>query len=240
MANPFECVLGGQGEPPPWPVHPAPLEDELLSSWFARLAYANHQSASSFAAVACPGRRLLRHDLDRLDDATLLAMLAARARVTPERLRAATLAAHTGRLYVTAHTNAPWLLPMWRQKSQAAAGLAFCPDCLAQSAQPYFRRCWRLAFVTHCGTHERLLRRGCPHCGAAVRLFDAPMDYQHRVAPEPPHVCLRCDYDLRCDNSLTETPLAGCARLSKAPPPDSGTRLDHHGARQAPLFAPLF
>jgi hypothetical protein len=148
LPNRSECN-SGQGGWPPWPVHPSPLEDELLSSWVARLAHANHQSAQTFAAVTWPGRQILHQGLDRTVDPEVLELLATRARVAPERVRATTLAAYAGWLcevYARAQKT-PWILstgPQFRQRQ----GLPFCPACLAGPAPPYFRRRWRLAFVT--------------------------------------------------------------------------------------------
>jgi hypothetical protein len=185
---------------PPWPAHPSPLDDELLSSWLARLAHANHQSAHAFAAVTWPGRRILHQDLDRTVDPEVLELLATRARVAPERVRAATLTAYTGWLYeayARGH-KIPWILstaPQLRKRQ----GLPFCPACLAGPAPPYFRRRWRLAFVTACEVHGRPLLDACPRCKALVHLLAAgpSASWQHLVHPQPPHLCRMCGHDLR-------------------------------------------
>jgi hypothetical protein len=133
-----ERGFGPGKRPPPWPVHPPPREDELLTSWLTRLAHANHQDTHTFAAVTWPGRRIFVTDLERRADREVLEILASRACVTLERVRATTLAAYAGRLYETFITEqrTKWLLSASRQPPHGH-GLQFCPACL-DASPPYF------------------------------------------------------------------------------------------------------
>lgn len=64
-------------------------------------------------------------------------------------------------------------------------GLQYCPDCLAEA--PYFRRTWRLAFVTQCPIHHRVLLDACVRCDAPI------VPHRHEWFPTR---CPSCGMDL--------------------------------------------
>jgi TniQ protein len=51
-----------------WPVHLKRHEDELLSSWLARLALAHGLRLKSLAWLVCPGGSVLARDIDLCKD----------------------------------------------------------------------------------------------------------------------------------------------------------------------------
>lgn len=51
--------------------------------------------------------------------------------------------------------------------------LAWCPECLAQDADPYDRLAWCLPPLKVCWVHRRRLCERCPHCGSAVPVIHA-------------------------------------------------------------------
>src|SRR6266545_615037 len=154
-----------------WPVHLKPQEDELLSSWLARLALAHGQTAASFFNQTWPGRYLLARDLDLWNDQATFELLAKRTNTPPARAFAATLAAYDGWLFEDKphQSHAPWMLARHLNvRPQRWFGLQFCPWCLAADKEPYFRRQWRLALMVSCPIHRVLLLDHCQSCGAAV------------------------------------------------------------------------
>ena len=50
-------------------------------------------------------------------------------------------------------------------------GLQFCPHCLAEDIEPYFRLAWRLAFYTHCPKHYCMLLDLCPQWGQGAAAY---------------------------------------------------------------------
>jgi hypothetical protein len=154
------------------PVPLAPLEEELFSSWFMRVAFANGLTVNSLARfLTGRGRQLFSGDPDRgvwLDPGYVLAELTG---VSKE---------HVNRLYLRSYTDKLWPpLPdkgVWRNvlhvtdKAHARKyfGLQYCPECLANDATPYFRKHWRLSFYVICPTHRCFLRDDCYFCGAPV------------------------------------------------------------------------
>ena len=59
-----------------------------------------------------------------------------------------------------------------RRGRRQAAWLQFCPHCLAEDEQPYFRREWRLATTIACAHHGSRLLDRCPDCGQGLAPFN--------------------------------------------------------------------
>lgn len=76
-------------------------------------------------------------------------------------------------------------------------GLQYCPSCLAEDEEPYFRRTWRLAFVTICSNHDRALLDRCPRCRAAVNFHRDELGDVRKFAPTSMTICYSCNFDLR-------------------------------------------
>nr|MDO8111192.1 C2H2-type zinc finger protein [Candidatus Sigynarchaeota archaeon] len=69
-------------------------------------------------------------------------------------------------------------------------GSRFCPTCLANDAEPYFRKEWRLGMVGACLEHSCLLEDRCPSCGKPLIQWNLRWD-------EPLTNCSHCGFDLR-------------------------------------------
>lgn len=163
----------------PWPYRPRPLPDELLSSYLCRLALGMDLKPISFLnTVFGSAKNLLAQDLDNFAPDRIIERLKLGVLRDPQEFTACTLRAYTGTLFTTHNPRGrnPWLLPTTIDNNvRRRPGLQFCPACLASNATPYFRRRWRLAFVTSCTRHGTLLRDRCPHCGAPVHQHDSAL-----------------------------------------------------------------
>lgn len=181
-------------------MHFKPQDDELLSSWLARLALAHGQTAASFFNQNWPGRYLLARDLDLWNDPATFELIATKTNTPPARAFAASLASYDGWLFEDRprQSHAPWVLarhlnvrpPKW-------CGLQFCPWCLVADNDPYFRRHWRLALMVLCPIHRVLLLDRCQSCGACIC-------YERQTATELGNAegwtltqCYKCNADLR-------------------------------------------
>ncbi len=180
-----------------WPVHLKPQEDELLSSWLARLALAHGQTVATFTSQVWPGRILVARDVDLWNDPEMFETLSIKTGTPPARVFAATMASYEGWLFDKPRKcHLPWALPRYLNISpHRPFGLQFCPWCLAADKEPYFRRQWRLAFVVLCPLHRTLLLDRCQSCRMAVC-------YERQTAKEPGTrwrltQCYRCRTDLR-------------------------------------------
>ena len=84
-------------------------------------------------------------------------------------------------------------------------GLQYCPLCLAEDEEPYFRRKWRLAFVVSCERHHTLLHDRCPHCGSAVNFHRGELGDHRKVVAESLTLCHVCRFELRTIDSHSIT-----------------------------------
>ena len=162
----------------PWPYQPRPLTDELLSSYLVRLALGMDLKPITFLnTVWGSARNLLAQDLDNFVPQRVAARIEAGAGVCPDELQSMALSSYAGTL-LTSHNprgRNPWLLPITIDNNRRhRPGLQFCPICLATDSAPYFRKRWRVGFVTSCTIHGVLLRDRCAACDAPVHQHSAP------------------------------------------------------------------
>lgn len=155
-----------------WPVTVTPQPEELLSSWLHRLAYANGVPPKAFARVLGLSARMWSAALDLSLPADIADLLFAKTGITPDHLAAMSLAQDLpGQL----------LLPLRHNGHRdGSTWLQFCPRCLTEDAQPYFRRRWRLATRVSCTQHGCRLRDRCPSCHGCIAAFDQS---ELRLAP---------------------------------------------------------
>ena len=83
-------------------------------------------------------------------------------------------------------------------------GLQYCPLCLAEDDEPYFRRKWRLAFIVSCERHSILLHDRCHHCGIAVNFHRGELGNPRKSVADSITVCHGCRSELQIiENHLT-------------------------------------
>jgi TniQ len=173
----------------PWPYRPAPRPDELLSSWFLRVAHGLKLKPYTLAHLTWRSTPpLLTRDIDNFADPRVVGAMAAKTDISASRAWATTLAAYDGLLverYAPGGRN-DWVLQLGvRHRTRNLAGLQYCPACLCETG--YYKRAWRLGFVTCCVTHSRRLLDRCSVCSATLE--------PHRAGAL--HDCSRCGADLR-------------------------------------------
>jgi len=70
--------------------------------------------------------------------------------------------------------------------------MQYCPQCLLEDGDPYFRKEWRVAFITTCTRHQCMLRDRCMECGAGVAFHRGDMgspESQHRDSISDCYAC---------------------------------------------------
>jgi hypothetical protein len=167
-----------------WPYHSKPLQDELLSSWLARVAAGNGLKLHSFTSMTWPGLSLWNRDVDNFAPPAVVAAMAARTGTDIDRAEATTLRAYQGTVFETHNVKGmtSWILPVGvYHRTRRRFGLQCCAYCLRESA--HYRRLWRLAFITVCTKHRVVLLDRCPGCRSPIvfhrrdlgdrRVFDA-------------------------------------------------------------------
>ncbi len=175
-----------------WPVHLKPQPDELLSSWLLRLTRAYATLPHTFCKRLWPALSIWNRDIDRLAPPQLIHDLAQHTGVSIQRAWGTTLRAYEGVVFESLVTSGvtQWILPLqiWH-RVRRRHGTQYCPACL-DTDDPYFRRRWRLSFVTGCTEHGLALLDRCVGCGAPVNF--------HRAAYWIPRIstCYQCGVDL--------------------------------------------
>jgi hypothetical protein len=183
----------------PWPIRTPPIEGEILSSWMTRIATAHGVSLQCLCWETWPSSDVLMHDIDRRPPPGLIEKLARRTELPITRIQQMVLPSLVGRLLENLPSSSgwvQWVLPILL-RTRVSHGIQYCPDCLAEEAEPHWRIDWRLAFVTTCPRHLRLLLDTCPSCGAAPNPLALFKEQRPSVEPAPVHQCRWCGYDYR-------------------------------------------
>ena len=191
-----------------WPAHVKPQKDELLSSWLVRLAMAHGLKLHTFCSVVWPGKQIWNRDIDKSADAALLDLLSRKTAVSKTAAANTTLAAYQGRLYEhhNPYGNTFWIMPLGiYHRTHKKFGLQFCPQCLAGDKKPYYRRRWRLAFITCCEIHSIALLDRCYRCNAPINFHRDEMGDRDRYSPVSMIRCHSCRIDLRNSPSVQST-----------------------------------
>lgn len=184
-----------------WPVHPRPLPDELLTSWLVRLAHANGLKVQTF----CQHEFGLNHqvwnrDVDRLAPDWLVRRLAEGSGLSLGTVLATSLQPYREVLFQHFPLSGQlrWILPLqlYHRKRQGY-GLQYCPRCLADDTEPYFRRAWRVALYTFCPTHGVLLQDRCPSCGSGVAFHRLELGHPQQTQIDSLSLCSVCGFDCR-------------------------------------------
>lgn len=183
-----------------WPAHPKPLPDELLSSWIVRIAAANGVKLNTLTRqLFGPDLTPWNRDIDRNAPEWLLRVICARTGVPRDQAVGATLHGYQGRVFPKALLSGQlrWILPVkvWGP-TRLGYGVQYCPLCLAEGQEPYFRRAWRIGFYTFCPIHHIMLHDACPACGAAVALHRRDIGKRIDESKALSH-CHVCQYDYR-------------------------------------------
>lgn len=195
------CEGAGADQRLLWPVHLKPQPDELMTSWFVRLAHAHDLKLHTLGLLLYGAEiQLWNRDLDTLAPSWLLESLSAHTGVSEAAVRATTLRAYAGKLFPTTYNGplAPWILPLKMAKERREGhGVQFCPMCLSADVIPYFRRRWRLALCTYCAQHDCMLLDRCQRCGAPVEYHRGDIGAAAGGTFKAMTDCTSCGADLR-------------------------------------------
>ena len=199
-----------------WPVHPQPFDDELFSSWILRAARANGQKVFSLLYLFEEKASNIHSNLDNAITPELVHHFATSLNTPFSRAYQTTLQSYEGYLFeaTTKKVNRKTciLYAGIKRKALQRFPLQFCSLCLA-TGEPYFRKRWRVSFITVCSKHRCQLLDRCPKCGLPVNPMKHDVGYQAmHVRNELVH-CYGCGFDLtqstvqRADEDLTNETL---------------------------------
>lgn len=174
---------------------PAPIEGESMSSWRQRLGIAN-----GFTLFPLAPSELRRSDFDHAPSVQTLDWLSEASGYSSSHLRALTVRESAKDILEGIATQSPrprWIVPLQYSRREGVVGIPFCPHCLAEDTEPYFRLRWRFAFTASCMIHGRVLQHGCEACGSPVWPTVSTRTQSFKTAQSPLHSCVVCRRDLR-------------------------------------------
>lgn len=190
------------------PIHPQPAKDELLSSWLTRLSVANGFCLHQFVncVLGYKGATWNR-DIDKYLPKPLLIALLKSTGQPKEVIRKLTLNSYTNTLFLKCNRygSSPWILPICiNHRKRTGPALQFCPHCLAEDKEPYFRKYWRLSLFAMCPKHYCLLSNSCPSCNEPITFYRNYMGDKNTLPKYSITQCSACHFDLKAspENSL--------------------------------------
>lgn len=175
-------------------VRPSPLLDESLSSWRQRGALAN-----GFTLFPRAPGELVRSDSDLKPGPNTVAWLAQNHGLAPQDVARMTLASLDGTLLrFRGGASVPrWVLPLRYTRRDRPFGIPFCPLCLREDEEPYFRLRWRLGLSSSCSSHGVRLVDACSRCGHPPWPATNALRNLYEGSWIPLHECPVCRFDLR-------------------------------------------
>jgi hypothetical protein len=198
-----------------WPIRPWPMPDELLSSWLNRVAVANGLAPRSFRLALAKTvrwksiltRSVLTNEKRRIQvkescwvdlrcESRTAEYLAQRSGLPVRLIQSLALRRPHD---VPAGTPTPANTLQWeliealpnmiRPDEDSQGYMRFCPYCLAEWDDPWFRKVWRTSLARVCTRHACHLLFNCV-CGKSIR--------PHLTrTPRSQAFCYRCNQDLR-------------------------------------------
>lgn len=188
-----------------WAVPVPLLPDELFSSWLVRAALAQGCDPLVLTGVLWPHCRVWTRDPDRSLSEGLLSTLARVSGIEASTFDAASLRPAASVIALAPLDRLaiwPWTLALGARNRRRHGGLQYCPFCLREDREPYYRVQWRLAWHTGCPRHDVLLLDRCPICNAPVEPHRLPAEVGHLA------ICGTCRHDLREAGTIALAPEA--------------------------------
>lgn len=176
-------------------ITPKPYEDELLSSWLARLSYAHDTLPSSFLNMHFKEYNrnvLIQRDIDIWADDKFFERLVQKTEFDIEIFRNMSLRSYEGILFdkINPKTRNPFILSLGNKASyKYNKGLRFCPLCLQENL--YFKKQWRLSFYAVCEKHKYSMLNECSQCHSSISILRS---YQKKYTFD---YCYKCGFDLK-------------------------------------------
>lgn len=192
------------------PAHPHPIEGELFSSWFTRLAFDNVSKVHSFAVEIFGqsyGQSFWSRDVDCFIDSNHLSQIVNRTGIVEDEIFKTTIKSYEGILFSQLNLGFnKWILPCGiYHRTRKSNWLVFCPLCLGADQIPYFRKCWRLSFFVVCPIHHIHMLDSCPICRKPINFFRQELGKRSKYYVNSITDCAYCEFDLRNSNiKLTE------------------------------------
>lgn len=177
----------------------------MVSSWLARNALMYGMKPSQLSTLVFENTDAWKSDMDVYLRSDKLEKLSQKTGIDIEIIKKATLYSSCEYFYSqTGDTpQVKWVMPIGVGTGTGTKkehyGLQFCSCCLAEDGNyPYFRKHWRLGFLTTCSFHSVQLHDRCPNCHSQIDLKRL-QKYKSKLIYHPLNIvhCSRCGLDFR-------------------------------------------
>lgn len=178
-----------------------PFKDELVTSWIVRNALHYGIKPSSLSTLITANTDAWKGDLDTYISPRHLKSIVMSVNIDESTVYKLSFYGSCDYFYnQTERTpQVKWVMPLSRGLKKTQFGLQYCPCCLANDGKrPYFRKHWRLAFMTACPEHSVQLHDQCPNCLNPIDLKRLQKNVEDILYhPEDIVHCATCGFDLR-------------------------------------------
>lgn len=173
-------------------ITPKPQQNELLSSWLIRVAFAHGMTLNNFFSrfIRHDGTALTRTDIDFQYNPKLWNALAEKSKIDIKTIQDLSLRSEEGYLFACNECLYPPAQIRKLVDRRTHFGLMYCPKCLEEDEHPYFRKEWRYLFSNACPKHGIYLKDRCGVCFEPIRLNKMHID--NKIV-----FCHNCKRDLR-------------------------------------------
>ncbi|MDO6426559.1 TniQ family protein [Thalassotalea sp. 1_MG-2023] len=178
-----------------WPAHPHTYQGECLSSWIVRTAHHNGLKIQTFSDLSFgKHNQIWNRDIDKLAPSFVLQTMSNRAAISLKEINKTTLKLYINRLFPALKPSGimRWINPLvLHHRKHTGFGMQFCPLCLLEDSEPYFRIAWRLSLYTFCPIHQVMMEDRCS-CGASVNFHRIELGKANQFAPSTLDECYQC------------------------------------------------
>ena len=178
-----------------------PFKDELTTSWIARNALNFGMRPSQLSTLIMDSTDAWKADLDVFIRPKLTKNLAINLGMDDSKFHKLSLNGSCDYFYnQTGMTSqVKWVMPLGVKSKGKTFSLQYCPCCLSEDGKrPYFRKHWRLGFMTACPYHSVQLHDRCPKCRNPIDLKRLQKNVEDVLYhPEDMVHCSKCGFDLR-------------------------------------------
>lgn len=166
---------------------PPTFNDEIISSWFARI---RHEHRLTYSAL------LKQFELKIPCDIDIASIRLGLEKITNGTNFPVARISDMANIFSWVERNQKINFALNRDK-KGIAFIAFCPDCLSEPT-PYWRASWRLRFYKVCIFHRKPMRLYCQHCSKRQMCNLTNLRISHTLRK----IALR--FCCHCSKSLTE------------------------------------
>lgn len=172
----------------------------MFTHWFMRTAHRNYIKSQRLADLLLGYKNpFWARDQDSNVSEEIVQGLSELTGKSTNKIHSLTLRAYEGGFFLKHNPfgKTRWILPLGVQhRTRKGFGLQFCHQCLATDPVPYFRRKWRIAFMTVCPIHAVSLQDCCGHCQAPVIFHRIEQGTKEKIDQESSRYCHACGGDL--------------------------------------------